>query len=79
MRRARLPLRRLLAKIAPMSRPGRGSWEDNMTEKTRFTRRTVMAGAAAATLVAPAVVRAQAQTLKIGSLLPRSGFFAQAG
>ena len=49
-----------------------------MTRTTTVTRRTVVAGAAA-TLAAPAIVRAQAQTLKIGSLLPRSGFFAQAG
>lgn len=46
--------------------------------RIHVSRRAMMAGAAA-TLAAPAIVRAQAQTLKIGSLLPRSGFFAQAG
>ncbi len=49
-----------------------------MTATTTFSRRTVMAGAAA-TFAAPGIVRAQGQTLKVGSLLPRSGFFAQAG
>ncbi|WP_215908770.1 ABC transporter substrate-binding protein [Phreatobacter stygius] len=49
-----------------------------MSSKLTFTRRTVLAGAGAV-LAAPAVVKAQAQTLKIGVLLPRSGFFAQAG
>jgi branched-chain amino acid transport system substrate-binding protein len=49
-----------------------------MTMKTQFSRRAVMAGAAA-TLAAPGIVKAQAATLKIASLLPRSGFFAQAG
>lgn len=43
-----------------------------------ISRRAALAGAAA-TLAAPAIVRAQAQTLKVGSLLPRSGFYAQAG
>jgi branched-chain amino acid transport system substrate-binding protein len=42
------------------------------------TRRTLLAGAAAA-LAAPALVRAQGAPLKIGVMLPRSGFFAQAG
>jgi branched-chain amino acid transport system substrate-binding protein len=49
-----------------------------MTFDKTFSRRAVIAGVGAV-LAAPAVVRAQAQTLKIGSLLPRSGFFAQAG
>jgi branched-chain amino acid transport system substrate-binding protein len=35
--------------------------------------------AASASLFAPGLVRAQAATLKIAMLLPRSGFFAQAG
>lgn len=47
------------------------------TRMTAVSRRTLVAAAAA--LAAPAAVRAQAQTLRIGSLLPRSGFFAQAG
>ena len=41
-------------------------------------RRSLIAGAAA-TLAAPAIVRAQAKTLKIAVLLPRSGYLAQAG
>jgi len=45
------------------------------------TRRSVLAGAAAGTalLAAPAIVRAQAQVLKIAVLLPQSGYLAQAG
>ena len=77
MRRARLPLTAAFAKIAPIQGPT-GGREDFMTRSTRLSRRTVMAAAAAA-FAAPAVVKAQGQTLKIGSLLPRSGFFAQAG
>jgi branched-chain amino acid transport system substrate-binding protein len=54
-----------------------------MTQK-RFagpTRRHVLVGAAAAgvALHAPALVRAQAKTLKIAVLLPRSGYLAPAG
>ncbi len=50
-----------------------------MTHKTgMIDRRSVIAGAGAV-LAAPALVRAQDKTLKIGVLLPRSGFFAQAG
>ena len=47
--------------------------------QTRLTRRTLLAGSAAATalLAAPAIVRAQGGPLKVGVLLPRSG--AQAG
>src|SRR5436309_14577023 len=45
------------------------------------TRRKLLAGAAASTalLAAPSIVRAQAQTLKIAVLLPRSGYLAPAG
>lgn len=45
------------------------------------SRRRVLAGAAAAAtcLAAPAVVRAQAASLKIAVLLPRSGYLAPAG
>jgi len=39
----------------------------------------VLAGAAATILAAPAVVRAQAKTLKLAVLLPRSGYLAPAG
>jgi branched-chain amino acid transport system substrate-binding protein len=47
--------------------------------QSRFTvsRRRLLAGAAATTLFAPAVLRAQGAALKVGVLLPRSG--AQAG
>jgi branched-chain amino acid transport system substrate-binding protein len=45
------------------------------------TRRRVLAGGAAATalLAAPAIVRAQSGPLKVGVLLPRSGFQASIG
>ncbi|WP_215906999.1 ABC transporter substrate-binding protein [Phreatobacter aquaticus] len=49
-----------------------------MTSDKTFSRRAVIAGAGAV-LAAPAVVKAQAQVLKIANLVPRSGFFAQAG
>jgi branched-chain amino acid transport system substrate-binding protein len=45
---------------------------------TRLTRRTLLAGTAAA-LAAPAIVRAQGGALKVGVLLPRSGFQASIG
>lgn len=47
----------------------------------RPSRRLVLAtGAfAASALAAPSIVRAQASALRVGVLLPRSGFFAQAG
>jgi branched-chain amino acid transport system substrate-binding protein len=49
--------------------------------RTRITRRTLMAGtaAAAATLAMPAIVRAQGSALKVGVLLPRSGAQASIG
>jgi branched-chain amino acid transport system substrate-binding protein len=49
--------------------------------RTALSRRHVLAGAAATTavLAAPGVVRSQANTLKIGVLLPRSGYLAPAG
>ncbi len=49
--------------------------------KATSTRRRVLAGAAAASALAlaPAVVRAQAKTLKIAVFLPRSGYLAPAG
>lgn len=54
-----------------------------MPKSPTFTlsRRHLLAGAAATTalLGAPAIVRAQAQTLKIAVLLPRSGYLAPAG
>src|SRR5215468_2276069 len=46
-----------------------------MAKRMATTRRRFLAGAAGF----PAIVQAQAQSLKIGVLLPRSGFFAQAG
>jgi branched-chain amino acid transport system substrate-binding protein len=47
----------------------------------RLTRRRMLAGTAAATtlLAAPAIVRAQGGALKVGVLLPRSGFQASIG
>ncbi|MCA3038973.1 MAG: branched-chain amino acid ABC transporter, partial [Rhodocyclaceae bacterium] len=52
-----------------------------MTLKTSVSRRAVLAGAAvgSAALAAPSIVSAQAGTLRIGVLLPRSGLLAQAG
>ncbi len=52
-----------------------------MTNRFRgaANRRQVLAGAAATILAAPAVVRAQAKTLKLAVLLPRSGYLAPAG
>jgi len=53
-----------------------------MTSQNRPSRRRVLAGAAAAagTLAAPAIVRAQGKgPLKVGMLLPRSGFEAAIG
>ncbi|MDF2232372.1 ABC transporter substrate-binding protein [Albimonas sp. CAU 1670] len=54
-----------------------------MTKMTGQTRRAVLKGgvaaAAAATLGAPAVLRAQPAAVKIGLLQPMSGFLAQAG
>jgi branched-chain amino acid transport system substrate-binding protein len=51
------------------------------TTSIAISRRTVLAGAAAgaASIAAPALVRAQAGTLKIAVLLPRSGYLAPAG
>jgi branched-chain amino acid transport system substrate-binding protein len=48
---------------------------------TRFTRRRLLAGTAAATalIAAPAIMRAQGAALKVGVLLPRSGFQAGIG
>ena len=54
----------------------------SLTQKTdrtpRIDRRTLLAGTAAM-IATPATVRAQEKTLKIAVMLPRSGFFAQAG
>ncbi len=49
--------------------------------RRQVSRRALMLGAAASgtLLAAPAIVRAQAQSLKIAVLLPRSGYLAQAG
>lgn len=48
---------------------------------TRFTRRRLLAGTAATTafIAAPSIVRAQGAALKVGVLLPRSGFQAGIG
>jgi branched-chain amino acid transport system substrate-binding protein len=42
-------------------------------------RRAFVGGVAAAAFAAPSIVRAQDKVLRIGVMLPRSGFFAQAG
>ena len=47
--------------------------------KTGWIDRRSLLAAAGATIAAPAIVRAQAKSLKVGLMLPRSGFFAQAG
>jgi branched-chain amino acid transport system substrate-binding protein len=49
--------------------------------RSAFNRRRLLAGAAATTtlLAAPAIVRAQGGPLKVGVLLPRSGFEASIG
>jgi len=44
-----------------------------------LNRRRLLAGAATSFLAAPAVVRAQAKTLRLAVLLPRSGYLAPAG
>jgi branched-chain amino acid transport system substrate-binding protein len=48
-------------------------------QNSGLNRRHFVAAAAASTICAPAIVRAQASALKVGVMLPRSGFFAQAG
>src|SRR6202050_2023982 len=50
-------------------------------DSTRLTRRTftLAVGATAASVAAPAIVRAQSGPLKVGVLLPRSGFEAAIG
>ena len=48
------------------------------SSRLNIDRRSFVAGAAGL-VMAPSVVRAQAKVLKIAVLLPRSGFFAQAG
>ena len=52
-----------------------------MIRKSMPSRRRVLAGAAAAATViaTPAVVRAQAKSIKLAVLLPRSGYLAPAG
>ncbi|MFM7347132.1 MAG: ABC transporter substrate-binding protein [Tagaea sp.] len=49
-----------------------------MIDSTKISRRAALAGATAV-LAAPGIVRAQGAALRVGVLLPRSGFFAQAG
>src|SRR6202167_4701062 len=61
----------------------RQTWEDQFMSQTKMlpNRRRVLAGAGAtaAALAAPAIVRAQGGPLKVGVLLPRSGFEAAIG
>src|SRR5690242_11042943 len=64
------------AKAGPPPQP-KFSWEEPMTN--RLTRRTLLAGTAASALAAPAIVRAQGSALKVGVLLPRSGYQASIG
>src|ERR1043165_4930007 len=45
----------------------------------KLTRRRLLAGSAAIALGAPAIVRAQGSALKVGVLLPRSGYQASIG
>jgi branched-chain amino acid transport system substrate-binding protein len=47
--------------------------------KAPLSRRTVVTGTAAVMLASPALVRAQEKSLKIGVLLPRSGYMAPTG
>jgi branched-chain amino acid transport system substrate-binding protein len=57
-------------------------WEESVTcIRLHLTRRRLLAGAAAtaATVAAPAILRAQSGPLKVGVLLPRSGFEAGIG
>lgn len=58
-------------------------WEDQMPHSRprshMLSRRQVLAGSAAAMVAAPAIVRAQGGALKVGVLLPRSGFQASIG
>ena len=49
----------------------------SLSPRPGLSRRRLLASAAAATVFAPAIVRAQGGPLKVGVLLPRSG--AQAG
>ena len=59
------------------------TWEDTAMTRIRVlpNRRHLLAGATAtlASLAAPAIVRAQSGPLKVGVLLPRSGFEAGIG
>jgi branched-chain amino acid transport system substrate-binding protein len=56
-------------------------WEDSMLRVSRPHRRHILMGAAAtaAALGAPSVLRAEMAALKVGVLLPRSGFEAGIG
>lgn len=50
-----------------------------MILSSRFSRRALIALGSAAALLAPALVQAQAQTVKIGLILPMTGPFASTG
>lgn len=54
-----------------------------MPDQTNFSRRGLMKGAAGAALLvgigAPAIVRAQADAIRIGHLTPRTGFLGPLG
>jgi branched-chain amino acid transport system substrate-binding protein len=55
--------------------------ERKLSHSTKVTRRSFTAGAAAATtlIASPSILRAQGAALKVGVLLPRSGFQASIG
>src|ERR1700739_3267627 len=60
---------------------GRSMWTYSALPccKSARSRRRLLIGAAASWVCAPSIVHAQAKVLKIGVLLPRSGYLAPAG
>src|SRR5262245_14140784 len=60
----------------------RPAWEEMMSRLV-VSRRKLLAGAAGAAIIAgvgaPAIVRAQSESLKIGHLTPRTGFLGPLG
>src|SRR5580698_5672128 len=79
------PLKRIRHHADKATRPA--PWEDfamnrkHRSNSARLTRRTFSAAlaASAASVAAPAIVRAQGAPLKVGVILPRSGFEAGIG
>src|SRR5499427_511012 len=72
-----------LAIPRPFNIVERPLWRSSMSKNSNmhFDRRRLLMGAAATTAIvsAPPIVRAQAKTLKLAVLLPRSGYLAPAG